>query len=393
MNTKTVTVLVLTLAIQILSAQNWQYLGQTPPDSVPVRFGSAYLHSNSEWTWYGSPEFSPDGKELFFTRYYFSDDVKLFCLKYENENWTPPYIPDFAGTIKTGSPVFFGNNRLYLVRDVSNNNNFRIYTTERTSAGWNTPQLVTMPYNNSLGSLSNISIANNQTIYFTLHTAQGAYLYRSVFVNNQYSQFEKLPNQINSFNSSSPYIDPEERYIIFESDRTGGYGASDLYVSFKDPQNNWSVPINLGNSINSPEYDCDASITPDGKYLFYISKRSGDINSNAYWVDTGIISRLNPYTDISQEANHQPATPALFQNYPNPFNPTTTIKFSLPKKQYAAISIFNVKGELVAELGKKVYSAGLHTVEFYSNNLNSGQYFYQLKAGDVVTTKKMMVVK
>ncbi len=83
----------------------------------------------------------------------------------------------------------------------------------------------------------------------------------------------------------------------------------------------------------------------------------------------------------------------LCQNYPNPFNPSTTIKFSLPERTTAAISIYNILGEKVAELLNKDLGAGLHKIEFNASGLSNGVYFYQLKAGKFISVKKMLLLK
>jgi subtilisin family serine protease len=88
---------------------------------------------------------------------------------------------------------------------------------------------------------------------------------------------------------------------------------------------------------------------------------------------------------------------ALLQNYPNPFNPSTTIEFSIPQTSNVSIEIYNVIGELVANLVNQSLDAGYHSFSFNANNLPSGTYVYQLKAngqnGTFVDTKKMLLMK
>jgi hypothetical protein len=84
---------------------------------------------------------------------------------------------------------------------------------------------------------------------------------------------------------------------------------------------------------------------------------------------------------------------ALEQNYPNPFNPTTTIKFSIPEKSVVELNVYNQLGELVQTLINKEMTPGTHDVEFNGENLSSGIYFYQIKAKDFVSTKKLVLLK
>jgi len=83
----------------------------------------------------------------------------------------------------------------------------------------------------------------------------------------------------------------------------------------------------------------------------------------------------------------------LGQNYPNPFNPTTTIRFSIQNKSNVKITILNAIGEEVAVVLNEEKEAGFHQVEFNAANLPSGVYFYQLRAGSFVQTKKMILMK
>lgn len=84
----------------------------------------------------------------------------------------------------------------------------------------------------------------------------------------------------------------------------------------------------------------------------------------------------------------------LFQNYPNPFNPETTISYALKADSKVKLSVFNMKGEMVAGLVDKQQKAGSHTVNFNAEGLTSGIYFYSLELdGKAIATKKMVVTK
>ncbi|NNG27603.1 MAG: T9SS type A sorting domain-containing protein [Ignavibacteriaceae bacterium] len=105
-------------------------------------------------------------------------------------------------------------------------------------------------------------------------------------------------------------------------------------------------------------------------------------------------------TDVENETV-QPNRFFLEQNYPNPFNPATKIKFTIPtviasgtkQSQLTSLKIYDVLGNEVATLVKKELSAGNYEVEFDAADFSSGIYYYQLKAGDFVDTKKMILLK
>lgn len=83
----------------------------------------------------------------------------------------------------------------------------------------------------------------------------------------------------------------------------------------------------------------------------------------------------------------------LYQNYPNPFNPSTNISYNLHIAGYVTISIFDFSGKLITSLVNKQQSPGIHSINFSSDGLASGIYFYKLNAGNFSDTKKMILIK
>ena len=83
----------------------------------------------------------------------------------------------------------------------------------------------------------------------------------------------------------------------------------------------------------------------------------------------------------------------LFQNYPNPFNPSTIISYSVPKRSEVSLKLFDILGREVGKLVNEVQNTGTYKVEFNASHLASGVYFYQLKAEDFISVKKMVLLK
>ncbi|MDP2039038.1 MAG: T9SS type A sorting domain-containing protein, partial [Ignavibacteria bacterium] len=85
----------------------------------------------------------------------------------------------------------------------------------------------------------------------------------------------------------------------------------------------------------------------------------------------------------------------LGQNYPNPFNPSTTINYQLPTAGYVTLKVYDVLGREVATLVNEYQQAGTYNSQFAIRNyqLHSGVYFYRLKAGNFVQSKKMILLK
>ena len=84
---------------------------------------------------------------------------------------------------------------------------------------------------------------------------------------------------------------------------------------------------------------------------------------------------------------------ALEQNYPNPFNPSTTIHYQVPDKGLVTLKVYDVLGKEAAVLVNEQKDPGSYSVNFNAAELASGVYFYQIKAGDFVKTKKMILLR
>jgi hypothetical protein len=96
---------------------------------------------------------------------------------------------------------------------------------------------------------------------------------------------------------------------------------------------------------------------------------------------------------IEVEANI-PTEFSLSQNYPNPFNPSTTIEYTIAKAGIVNLAIYNLLGEeLIKLVDNQFNEAGKYTVKFNASGLASGTYLYKLKAGEVVLTRKMNLIK
>jgi photosystem II stability/assembly factor-like uncharacterized protein len=98
------------------------------------------------------------------------------------------------------------------------------------------------------------------------------------------------------------------------------------------------------------------------------------------------------YSDIV-EVDIAPLSFALHQNYPNPFNPSTKISWQSPVSSWQTIKVYDVLGREVATLFDEYRNAGYHEVDFNSAGLASGIYYYHLKSGDFIETKKMILVR
>lgn len=102
--------------------------------------------------------------------------------------------------------------------------------------------------------------------------------------------------------------------------------------------------------------------------------------------------RIGVVTGVQERANI-PVEYALSQNYPNPFNPSTTIRYSLAQAGYVSLKIFNLAGQEIATLIDGKQNAGEHHVQWQAGGVPSGVYFYQLRMGGKVGTRKMILMR
>ncbi len=96
---------------------------------------------------------------------------------------------------------------------------------------------------------------------------------------------------------------------------------------------------------------------------------------------------------IENDNAASPVTYQLAQNYPNPFNPSTTLQFQVPQKSFVSLKVFDLLGRQLATLVNEERQSGIYRVTWDASKLPSGVYFYRLRAGDFVETKKMVFAK
>jgi hypothetical protein len=98
-------------------------------------------------------------------------------------------------------------------------------------------------------------------------------------------------------------------------------------------------------------------------------------------------------TGVNAKLNNLPNEFSLQQNFPNPFNPTTTIKYSVSKSGFVTIKVYDLLSREVTTLVNENKPIGNYSVQFNASILVSGIYFYRMKTGDFVQTKKLILLK
>lgn len=88
-----------------------------------------------------------------------------------------------------------------------------------------------------------------------------------------------------------------------------------------------------------------------------------------------------------------PREPQLSQNFPNPFNGGTTIRYTLPAASFVTLRVYNLLGQIVAQLANEEQDAGYHEIRFNVASRSSGVYYYSFRAGSYADMKKMIYLK
>ncbi|WP_235297116.1 TolB-like translocation protein [Portibacter marinus] len=257
------------------------YLGQILPGLTPQPFAPGVVTTDG-WE-YGST-FSPDLKEFYFIRESEDKETQQFVVFQKKDSiWLNSVISQ-----RVGQPIISPDGkRMHLGRRYK----------KRTKDGWSEVKMLDAPFGDLL--IMRLSASANGTYYFDTYdeNREDFPIRYSRLVDGQYEEPEALPKEINTGTFlNHPFIAPDESYLIWDAVREGGYGDSDLYISFKQKDESWGEAINLGEKINTEAEEIAASVTPDGKYLFFNRNVGSDEyeNIDIFWVDAQIIEKLRP---------------------------------------------------------------------------------------------------
>ncbi len=150
-------------------------------------------------------------------------------------------------------------------------------------------------------------------------------------------------------------------------------------------------------SVSPAWYDSDVIGIDQGPILLMIE----NYRTQAVWkrfmknanVQRGLeVAGFLPVTDVRTRIA-APQEYALHQNYPNPFNPSTEIRYALLRADHVRLTVHNILGQRVALLVDEDQTAGEHQVRFDAGNLPTGLYFYTLRSGPFVGTRKMLLLR
>jgi hypothetical protein len=171
----------------------------------------------------------------------------------------------------------------------------------------------------------------------------------------------------------------------------GGFSTvqyhSDDYRFIRTDANGDSIWIKAVGDIRSDRAYCVLQ-TSDGGYILAGETTTDGADGGDYYV-----VKLNPHPTGIEANEAVPSSFLLSQNYPNPFNALTTIRYDLSAPSRVTIDIYDLIGRRVETLICREQPAGRHQVTWNAENCSSGIYFYKIQAGELATTKKMILLK
>lgn len=257
------------------------YLGQEPPGTDPEPFAPGMVVTDG-WEYGGV--FSPDMKEFYYLKEPKDTSQHEFMMyKYKEGQWQETVISPRKGqpfVAPDGKTIHLG--RRYM---------------ERTADGLSEVKNLGGPFE-EFRIMRLTASAKGTYVFDEVGSADGDGVIR-------YSQLkdgvretpQAFGKEINTgiFNAH-PFIAPDESYLIWDGERSGGFGDSDIYISFKQKDGSWGEAINMGDQVNTESWEAAATVTPDGKYLFFNRNVGSDNYENVdiFWVDATLIEELRP---------------------------------------------------------------------------------------------------
>ncbi|MHA7057410.1 TolB-like translocation protein [Aquimarina sp. M1] len=265
------------------------YLGQKPPGLTPEPFAPGLIVLDN-WEYGGV--FTPDLKEFYFIREVgvVEEDKKMEFVVFQQKNnrWQESVI-----SARVGQPFISPDGKtMHLGRKYK----------ERTKTGdWSALKKLGSPFEEI--AIMRLTASSKGTYVFDeagMPEGDGIIRYTRL-IDGKRQAPKAFGKEINTGKMNAhPFIAPDESYILWDGRRASGFGNSDIYISYKQPDGSWGEAINLGDKINTEAWEAAATVTPDGNYLFFNrnmgkAKESDKYdNVDIFWVDAQIIETLRP---------------------------------------------------------------------------------------------------
>ncbi|MEL6135126.1 MAG: hypothetical protein AAFR59_17345, partial [Bacteroidota bacterium] len=244
------------------------YFGQKVPGTTPEKFAPGLISLPNRYE-YGST-FSKDGK-VFFLGVDAGNQSEIYTAKLVGEEWTELVKILDTDPYSHNDPMLSPDEqRLYYIsnRPTSPTNKkaqYDIWYSKKEGENWSMPINAGSAINTNRDEYY-ISFSQEGAMYFATRTpipedsirgrAYNFDIVRSAFKDGAFQQPERLPKAINtSYYEADVFVAPDESYMIFCGMRPDTYGRGDLYISFKDEQNNWLPAVHMDSPINTRNHE------------------------------------------------------------------------------------------------------------------------------------------
>lgn len=292
-------------------ADTINYFNQEPPGDSAIIFAPGTISLNNRYEY--CPFFAPDGKTFYFgvTNSSWSG-CKLWVTKFTGNSWTSPAPVSIIDTMDGWVPTISADEHsFYFSSAYPKYPPANIWKCDIINDTLTNLRKLCSPIN-STSDEWRANESKNYNIVFSSNragTLGQQDLYCSFVINDTNStplNFGKPDNS--SSNDASAFLAPDESYIIFESERNGGFGQADLYITFKKEDHSWTNPKNMGSTINSSWIEDQPSVTPDGKYLIFCRREAYFTSkpTHIYWISSSIIDDLKSTNFIPYVKNNIP---------------------------------------------------------------------------------------
>ena len=266
------------------------YLGQTPPGSTPQIFNLSVTSGHRACE---RIAITSDGEEIYYGELngYTPTSYRIRCYKYQDNKWQGPFNV-FEGYI---APSLSINDSIIYMQ----NNIFYTYYSIRTDSGWSMPKKL-LSSNQRMHYFQRTNLNNSFASSYYEGSPTDGNISRVIVV-NQDTTLQSFGIPLNSSAQENDfYIAPDESYIFFSKNVSGG--AGDIYLSYKKDNGRWTNPKNLGAPINKPGafWEYGQFVSNDNKYLFFTSGGSSMSSYYTYWV------RIDALLDSLRQTNFIP---------------------------------------------------------------------------------------
>lgn len=288
----------------------------------------------------------------------------------------------FSGASDLGSPDFVAwesATRSYLNNSSNDDVNVVIWSWCGQVSGASEDNI-----NTYLGLMTGLEndFPNIKFVYMTGHL-DGTGITGNLNVRNEQIRNYCLNNKkiLFDFNDIESY-DPDGNYYLDKDANDNCDYDSDANGSL---DKNWAIDWQNSHTINVDWYDCSPA---------HSQALNGNLKAYAAWWLWTKLAGWDSASNIEDTNGSELTGFQLYQNYPNPFNPSTLIQYEIDSRQFVNLQVFNSLGEEIAILVNEFQDAGIHSERFEVKSvLPSGVYYYQLKSGEFVQSRKMIFLK